>query len=193
MKKKILPLISAVLVLVAVLFAGCAEGQQALEGLQKSYANISKAKKIEQTIETKSGNLVQYTSNTVYIKTDDKTNDVYNWTQTKKTLNKINATSAEAYSTETAQGTVAGVKDFAPTLKLDEQYFAEGYEASGNSLNATVKSGNERDVLGITGNLIAPTNNMVIAMSVNEKQVTSLNISYQSNDFTVVISLTFTY
>lgn len=190
MKKKLsLAILSAVLALVIVLCAGCAKGQKALDSLQQTYAKVSDATKIEVSVETKNKNLVQYSSNTVYNKTDSG----YSWTKTSKKINEINEHTTEPYTETTENGIESVTSNFLPNLKLDEQYFVTGYEASKKSLNATVKGGSEKDVIGYSQILLTSISGMNITMQVVKNHVGNLAITFVSNEFNVTIDIVFTY
>ncbi len=189
MKKKVLLLaaILAMAVIIAVTLCACdpIAQQTEIEGLQEQYANIANAKTIAQKIEITDGEITQFESEKTYTKTDDG----YTVTGTEKKFNGVDKLFDETPINETVQKAV----DAKPTLKLDEMYFEGGYRLTATGLTATVKQGNIKDVFGISGELKAPTDNLVLEMSASGGHLTSVRISYDSYDSHVVITLTMTY
>ena len=186
MKKKIIPIVVGILVLATVFFAGCSK-QKDLNELQDKLNRVSEATAIEQTIEIKNGNLIQYSSVTSYTKSGSN----FQWTQTSKTLNQIDLNSSSAYKEETSSGT-SSASSFVPTLKLNGDYFEKGFTADKTSLNATVVAGREKDVLGV-GDLPSPTANLALTLTAQGDNVSELGISYGSDSLVVTITFTFNY
>lgn len=189
MKKKLILLTIAVLLLtiVTVAFVGC-DPEEEVTGLaliQQQYNDIVTAKAIVQSITIKSGELVQFESEKTYAKTEDG----YTVTGTEKKFNGEDKLFDETPINETVQKAV----EAKPTLKLDEMYFEGGYRLTETELRATVKKGNIKDVFGISGELKAPTDNLVLEMSASGGHITTVHIDYDSNGSHVTITLTMTY
>lgn len=191
MKKKVLLLavMVAMVAIMAVVFCACdpMAQQTEIEGLQEQYGKIANANTIKQEIEIRKGGLVQFKSEKTYAKTEDG----YSVTGTEKRLNDVDAD--ELYDTTEVNDTLQKAVDATPTLKLDEQYFEAGFRLTETGLKANVKQGNIKDVFGIKGELKAPTDNLMLEMSVSGGHLSSVSINYDSNGSHVTITLTITY
>ena len=174
-------------VIIAVTLCACdpTAQQTEIEGLQEQYANIANAKTIAQKIEITDGEITQFESEKTYTKTDDG----YTVTGTEKKFNGVDKLFDETPINETVQKAV----DAKPTLKLDEQYFEAGYRLSETGLAANVKQANIKDVFGITGELSAPTDNLMLEMSVSGGRLSVVRINYDSDGSHVTITLTMAY
>lgn len=193
MKKRVL-LLAAILAIVAVIAATlCAcdptEQQTGAQLLQQQYNDISLAKEIEQKIEITKGEFTQFASEKTYTKTEDG----YSVTGTEKRLNDADPDADELYDTTEIDEAYQKAVDGKPALKLDEQYFEAGFRLSETGLTANVKQANIKDVFGITGELTAPTDNLMLEMSVSGGRLSTVRINYDSNGSHVTITLTMTY
>ncbi len=189
MKKRLILLTIAVMLLtiVTVAFVGC-DPEEEVTGLaliQQQYNDIVTAKAIVQSITIKSGEITQFESEKTYTKTDDG----YTVTGTEKKFNGVDKLFDETPINETVQKAV----DAKPTLNLNEMYFEGDYRLSETGLTANVKQANVKDVFGATGELKAPTDNLMLEMSVSGGHISSVRISYDSEGSHVVITLTMTY
>lgn len=195
MKKKIVLALVVILAIATVLFTGCAKGEKALTKLQTNYDSAKQAKKIEVNIENKQNSLIQYTSKTVYTKAGSG----YSWTRTTQTIQHIDDSlldnlpeNYDGYNYETTGGVATNASEFLPTLKLEAQYLDE-YKASNKSLNAQVRGGSEAAFLGLDDPLVPTPSDMTVTMTFKKKQVTSLVISFVSDEVNITISYAFTY
>ncbi len=189
MKKKVLLLatIFVMAAVIAVTLCACDPTAQQTEVqlLQQQYNDISAAKVIGQSILIKSGEITQFESEKTYTKTDDG----YTVTGTEKRFNGVDKLFDETPINETMQKAVDGK----PTLKLDEQYFEAGYRLTETGLTANIKPANIKDVFGITGDLKAPTDDLMLELSVSGGRLSTVRINYDSDGSHVTITLTMTY
>ena len=191
MKRKVI-VILVVMVLVAVI-AGVMSGcdtmtqQSELEHLQELYGEIGTAKAIEQRIEITKGEFVQFESEKLYSKTESG----YTVTGREKRLNDTDA--EELYDEKEINESVQKAVDAAPTLRLEAEYFQAGFRLSETGLTANVKPGNIKEVFGITGQLKAPTDDLMFELSVSGRHLSTVRIEYESEGSHVEITLTMTY
>lgn len=188
MKKRLtLIVLVALFALTAAVFAACTPSDT--DSAAQGYAAIKNANRIEQNITVKNGNFVQSSIQKVYTKNGNN----FDWTQTEKTLNKLDFTNTEEYTTSNTSGTVGLNGNFAPNLNLKTEYLVEGYTSTDELFEANIVAGHEKDVLGITQTLPAPTDNMKLKIDYVDGRATLLEISYTSGAFAVAISVSFTY
>lgn len=188
MKRKLV-LLAALLVLAVALFAACEKPLVGLDLLQQQYNDIVYAKSIKQQITISAGELVQFESSKTFAKVEQG----YTVTGTERKLNDLDAETPFAETTVNEK--VQSASGSLPTLKLSDAYFETGFylPETGNSLRATVKQANIKDVFGVTGDLPAATDNLTLELEVSAGHVSAVRIAYDSEGSQVVISLTMTY
>ena len=187
MKKRIV-LLTAILVLAALICAACTDKLTPMEQINKYYEGISEATEIEQRIEIKTGSMLQYESSKKYTKQGDS----YLVTGTEKRLNSL--TAETPYTEKTTNETIQGNAEFAATLKLDESYFESGYSLSTSGLTANISKEHLKDVLTLTdAELTAPVDNAKLQLTISDGHLTSLTVTYDSGSSSVAITLSFNY
>lgn len=191
MKKRIVLLASVIALLAIAMAVLCACNPEAqltgMELVQQQYNEIATAKSIRQQISIKSGKMTQFESDKTYAKTEEG----YTVTGTEKRLNGADAD--KLFDEKAINEQLQKAVEATPTLKLDERYFQEGYRLTETGLTANVKAENIKDVFGITGELKAPTDNLMLELSVTSGHISSVRISYDSSGSQVTITLTMTY
>ena len=193
-KFRILLAVMAMALAVIALSACNALGQLTpLEQMQQKYGEIVSAKEIVQEITIMQGNMLQYESEKTFTRVGAGYRGTgYNVTGTERILNDTN--SDKLYTEKAVHYELTTAKNVAPTLKLSESYFEDGYTISATSLAATVKQANIKDVFTLTdSDLTAPTDNLRLELSAPGSQLSTVTITYTSGSSTVYITLRMTY
>ena len=179
----------------AMVLAGCG-GEETheltLEGVKEAYSTVVQATKIEESIEIKSGALVQYTEEKVYT----PSGNTYTVTGSTKKLNTLDA--SEAYTAAEIEAyTVNKAEAFTGTIGLEDAN-VEDVTVEGNTLTVTVKAGKEKDFFKLEA--VENVTAMKAVFRVNEAAqddaaatLGGIVITYTTGTSTVTVSITFTY
>lgn len=146
--------------------------------------NVSKAAQITQETHILNGGLEVYSRQKTYVKEDG----AYTYTDVERNINAAGGDSA--YDERTDSGSVGSADVFAPKSKLRLVYLEEGYYMGDDSIRARIKKEYVDDLFGI---ISRGMDNVILEMTVSEDNLTYCNITYEADDLTVNIAISFEY
>lgn len=158
--------------------------------VMEKYEKLPDAVTVVQHIEISQGDIVQYDS----AKTFAKEGSVYTVTGTVKQLNSLASGAAEEYTVTSVQET-RNAGEFSVRLNMNELYFSPAPTFENGVLEGRVKDDSVETVFAISENLpvSARPHGLKLRIETDETHVTGMNISYDSKNSTVNITLTFVY
>ena len=155
--------------------------------LETKYAKVTESTKITETVEIKSGELLQYRSEKTYTGTESG----YTLEETTKRMNDLDA--EELYTETELPAREVAKAEFTVKLDLDELYFSGEPEIEGDEVKLSVLDDSVERVLGLAGELPAPVHGLKLSMKTDETHVLGIGIAYASGSSAVTITLTFAY
>lgn len=157
-----------------------------LQTVQDAYRAIEGATQIGQSIEIKSGMLVQYSEEKEYV----LSSGAYTVTGSAKRLNALDSESEDAYTETPISYTVAKAEAFEGAFHIDGTYF-ENVATAGSTLTAKVKAGQEHNFLGFETS--AEVASMTVSFTLQGEKLGEIAIAYLSGECNVAIKVQFTY
>lgn len=189
--RKILAIIVVITVACAVLW-GCTPGENIetpYEVLQREYKELTEATSIEQTIEIKTGEMVQYTRKRVF----DKTETGYDVEETESKLNELTSETEEAYTSTTRQFKVNSAEEISLPINLDDESIYDDFTLDETHLICKVKDDKIKEATSLTDEDIpAPITGMTIEIEFGT-HVTGLTVEYLSGESLVKITYSAAY
>lgn len=189
--KKLLTIIFVIVTACAVL-CGCNPDEKTetpYEVLEREYAQLATAKSIEQNVEIKTGEMVQYTRGRTYTKTETG----YSVAETERRLNELTPETEKAYSETSRTYEVESVEEFSMPINLDDETAFEEYTIDATHLSCKVKDEKIKEVTSLTDEDIpAPISGMTIEIEFGE-HVDGLTIEYVSGGSHVTITISAIY
>lgn len=164
---------------------GGSEESLTLDHVKNAYEEIRSSVKIEQTIEIKSGMLVQYSSRRDYVLSGEE------YLVHEETTRLNPHTEEDAVTHETKDYSRTKAETFSSTLNISDTCLQEISVADG-TLTATVKEGAEEEFLSVES-FSAPVENMKVSFTLKDGRMAEIEISYRSGASDVGIVLQYLY
>lgn len=193
MKKVISVIIGIAAIMAISISAGCSpeekQGMPEIEAYVSAAKSIAEAEKIEELITLKSSALTPYEYKKEYAADGEK----YTVTETTTTYNEIITGEEELKNVETVEPyQVSRNSEAVLTLNLSEGLFEE-LKVNESKLTGKVAEGKLQEVLGITETLEAPVTDPELEITLGNKKITSISITYTSKTYSVSLLISFAY
>lgn len=176
MKRGLLVLIAAMMLVAAMSLVGCENGtdNKGLENFLAKYEKLSEATSIEEEITIKSGALTKYVGSKKFTKTESG----YNVKETEKRRGELGSETADEDGFEVTEKEYAVESNDSGVMKLNfaEENFSS-YELTESGFKATAKDEKVKTVLGVD-ELESEVKSLTVEIKADETKVNGITVTY---------------